>query len=195
MATGCSGQAATYGQQGAEAAQPAATTEPASPVPPTAAPADASTPQPGSGSSAAGSGYSGGYGYGAPAATSTVGQGTSASEQVTVGTATSSLGLILVDGRGRTLYALTTDSPGVSTCEGSCLANWPPLVVSGTPVAGSGVEGTLLGTMTRSDGSTQVTYNGKPLYTFVGDVAAGDVNGQGKAGVWFAVTALGDYAR
>jgi predicted lipoprotein with Yx(FWY)xxD motif len=197
--SGCSGQAATQSQQGAEAAglgaAATAVGETASPMPPAetpmALPSDTSVPQPTTGSISG----TGDYGYGTNGATPTIAPAASMSGQVSVATATTSLGLILVDDRGDTLYALTTDTPGVSTCEGKCLANWPPLLTGGTPTAGAGVEAALLGTMTRSDGTTQVTYDGKPLYTFVGDNAAGDVNGQGRNGVWFAVTAMGDYVR
>jgi predicted lipoprotein with Yx(FWY)xxD motif len=203
-ATGCAGQGAGYGSQRAAAAPSqeanraaSATSAPASPMPPgqtpTAVPTGTSAPQ---------QAYNTGlndYGYGSASsgmtATPNAGPGTSSSGQPTVGTATSTLGVILVDGQGHTLYALTKDSPGVSMCEASCLQTWPPLIVSGAPVAGDGVQSVLLGTMTRSDGSTQVTYDGKPLYSYAGDRAPGDVTGQGIGGVWFAVTPTGGYAR
>ena len=62
----------------------------------------------------------------------------------------------------------------------------------GAPIAGAGVDGTLLSTLTRDDGSMQVTYNGWPLYTFSGDIAPGDATGQGMDGVWFLVTPAGE---
>lgn len=111
-------------------------------------------------------------------------------QAATVMTAESDLGTILVDADGATLYLFTNDSPGVSTCEDACLAAWPPLI--GEPEAGTGVDDSLLGTLTRSDGSTQVTYNGWPLYYWANDVAAGDTTGQGVNGVWFVVDPEGE---
>jgi predicted lipoprotein with Yx(FWY)xxD motif len=94
------------------------------------------------------------------------------------------VGDALVDADGRTLYVFTNDSPGTSSCAGECATNWPPLVVDGTPTAGDGVSGAL-GTLTREDGTTQVTYDGAPLYRFIGDAAPGDAKGSGLNGVWF----------
>ncbi len=101
------------------------------------------------------------------------------------------LGQILVGSNGLTLYELSVDTPGVSKCSGACLTAWPPLTVaSGTqPTAGMGVTGKL-GTITRSDGTVQVTINGLPLYYFVKDTTPGEANGQGITafgGVWHAV--------
>ncbi|MFD5032298.1 hypothetical protein ACFWM0_18060 [Streptomyces sp. NPDC058405] len=94
--------------------------------------------------------------------------------------ATGSLGKILVNGEGRTLYLFEADKKNTSTCTGACVKTWPPLIVTGEPTAGSGgVKKSLLSTTTRDDGARQVTYNGHPLYTFVGDHKAGDTNGQG----------------
>ena len=93
-----------------------------------------------------------------------------ASSGTAVGTSKSAkYGTILVAPSGMTLYMLTADSPTASTCTGACASAWPPLATTGTPRAGSGVEAKELGTITRSDGSRQVTYNGHPLYTFSGD--------------------------
>jgi predicted lipoprotein with Yx(FWY)xxD motif len=103
-------------------------------------------------------------------------------------------GSILVDGEGMSLYLFTNDTQnsGTSTCTGECLVEWPALTTEGDPVAGEGVDATLLGTITRDDGSTQVTYNGWPLYYFHEDAAAGDTNGQGLGGVWFLVSPEGE---
>ena len=90
----------------------------------------------------------------------------------------SSLGAILVDASGRTLYLWEADKSASSTCYGSCAQAWPPLLATGSPVAGSGVNQSLLGTSSRTDGSTQVTYNGHPLYYFAGDTQPGDTKGQ-----------------
>ena len=78
-----------------------------------------------------------------------------------------------------TLYKFSADSAGKSACNGTCATAWPPVTVAtgSTPKGGSGAGGTF-GTITRSDGTRQVTYNGDPLYTFSGDSAAGDTNGQ-----------------
>ena len=92
----------------------------------------------------------------------------------------STLGKILVDGQGRTLYMFASDTPnsGRSACNSGCIGEWPALTVAAgsTPTGGAGVPGRF-GTIRRGDGSTQVTYNGLPLYFFSGDSAAGQVNG------------------
>lgn len=110
----------------------------------------------------------------------------------TLNVATTSLGQILIDAEGRTLYLFENDTGTTSTCTGQCATNWPPLLATGTPTGGLGVEASKIGTTTRSDGGTQVTYNGHPLYRFSGDSAAGDTNGQGVGGNWFVVSPQGD---
>jgi predicted lipoprotein with Yx(FWY)xxD motif len=101
-----------------------------------------------------------------------------------------SLGTVLVSATGNTLYRLTEDSGGKSACTGGCATIWPPLTVPAgtTPVAGTGLAGRQLATITRADGTIQVTYKGMPLYTYSGDKSAGQATGQNVAGVWFAVT-------
>ena len=86
-----------------------------------------------------------------------------------------------------TLYTYSPDTTGVSNCTDSCAANWPPYVVTSAAnlVAESLIGGTLA-TLTRTDGSTQVTYNGHPLYFYIQDKNSGDVKGQGVGGVWYA---------
>lgn len=108
----------------------------------------------------------------------------------TVQVAETSLGDVLTDGDGMTLYLFTQDQEGSSSCEGDCLAAWPPL--EGEQAAGDGVDEELLGTIERSDGSTQATYNGHPLYYYAQDAEAGDVTGQGVNDVWWAVDAAGN---
>ncbi|MPZ72235.1 MAG: hypothetical protein GEU74_03250 [Nitriliruptorales bacterium] len=108
----------------------------------------------------------------------------------TVAVESSDLGDILVDGEGRTLYLLTADEQGASTCYDDCESNWPPL--EGTAQAGAGADDSLLAVVDRDDGTQQATYNDWPLYYFAGDAQAGDVNGQGVGGVWFVVTADGE---
>lgn len=102
------------------------------------------------------------------------------------------LGAYLAGENGRTLYVLTTDKPGFSTCTGGCATNWPPFTVNaGDAVVGAtGITGAFA-TITRDDGTSQVTFGGAPLYYFAGDSAAGDVNGQGSGGVWFVVSPSG----
>jgi predicted lipoprotein with Yx(FWY)xxD motif len=101
-----------------------------------------------------------------------------------------SLGTVLANEDGMTLYTFDNDTPGsgTSACGAGCADTWPPLTIAtGEPTAGDGVTGEL-GTITRDDGSTQVTYDGSPLYTFSGDSAPGDTNGDGLGGVWHAAT-------
>jgi predicted lipoprotein with Yx(FWY)xxD motif len=97
--------------------------------------------------------------------------------------ASTSLGSVLTGVGGLSLYIHAGDTPNDSTCTGGCASAWPPVLIkAGAKVtAGSGVTGTL-GTFTRTDGTTQVTYNGKPLYSWPGDSAPGDTTGQGMGG-------------
>jgi predicted lipoprotein with Yx(FWY)xxD motif len=111
----------------------------------------------------------------------------------TVAVASSRLGDILVDADGRTLYVFTKDKGDQSACSGECAANWPAL--TGTATAGTGAQAALLSTATQADGSSQVTYGGKPLYYFAGDAKPGDINGQGVGSVWYAVTADGEMVK
>lgn len=101
-------------------------------------------------------------------------------------------GSILVNPAGLTVYKFSADSATMSACNGACATAWPPITVpaGSTPKGGSGVGGTFA-TITRSDGSLQVTYDGSPLYTFAGDSAAGDTNGQNltiDGGKWTVIT-------
>ncbi|HKO84844.1 MAG TPA: hypothetical protein VJ140_09865 [Actinomycetota bacterium] len=107
----------------------------------------------------------------------------------TVAVASTKLGDVLVDGKGRTLYAFTKDKGDQSACSGQCADNWPAL--TGTATAGAGVQASLLSTGMQANGDTQVTYDGRPLYYFAGDAKPGDTNGQGVGGVWFTLTAAG----
>ena len=97
-----------------------------------------------------------------------------------------SLGTVLTDANGLTLYTFKNDdaSPGKSVCNGNCASTWPPLEASGTPVAASGITGEVT-VITRDDGTKQIAYKGHPLYRFAPDKAPGDVNGQGVGNVWF----------
>jgi predicted lipoprotein with Yx(FWY)xxD motif len=112
-------------------------------------------------------------------------------------TVDSDLGEIVVDADGMTLYMFDSDTQGsgTSTCEGECLVNWPPVTTeSAQAPAVRGISGEI-GTITGTDGSTQVTLNGWPLYYFVGDAAAGETNGQGLGGVWWLLNPAGEEIR
>jgi predicted lipoprotein with Yx(FWY)xxD motif len=98
---------------------------------------------------------------------------------------------VVTNSAGRTLYWFVPDTSTASKCTGSCATYWPP--VKGPATAGSGVTGTL-GTITRSDGTTQATYDGHPLYTYVGDTANGQAKGNGlnlSGGLWYEMTVSG----
>ncbi len=112
-----------------------------------------------------------------------------------VGSANSTLGRILVDSHGRTLYLFAKDKNGKSACSGACAAYWPPLIASGKPHAISGAKASLLGTTRRSDGRLQVTYRHHPLYRYAGDSGTGQTNGQGlneSGGVWWVLSPAGN---
>ena len=145
----------------------------------------------GCGSSASGSAYSvGPYGSAAVASASV----RSATGTTKVGVASSRLGRIVVDGRGRTLYAFGKDRNGRSACSGTCATYWPPLLTRGKVRAGHGVKASRLGTTKRGDGKLQVTYNRHPLYTFKLDKQAGQTNGEGLndfGGVWEVLSPAG----
>jgi predicted lipoprotein with Yx(FWY)xxD motif len=100
---------------------------------------------------------------------------------------------VLTNSKGFTLYSFAPDTSTTSNCNGTCAQNWPPLP---GPVTASGVSGTF-GTITRSDGSTQATFDGHPLYTFVGDTAPGQAKGNGlnvNGGLWHEITTSGTAA-
>ena len=115
-------------------------------------------------------------------------------EDATVAVAGTDLGEALVDGQGRTLYLFDPDEQGASTCYDDCAASWPPLL-DDDPVAGDGADDALLGTTEREDGQTQVTYDGWPLYHWIGDEQPGDVEGQGIQDVWWVLSADGQPRR
>lgn len=128
-------------------------------------------------------------GYGAPSPAA------GGSDAASVALANSNLGEILVDGKGRRLYLFQADKGTTSTCDGACASAWPPLTTAGQPIAASGVSASKLGTTERSDGTTGVTYNGHPLYTFSGDTTPGQATGQGSDGFgaeWYVLSAAGN---
>lgn len=125
----------------------------------------------------------------APAASSPA----SSSGAAAVGIMTTSaagLGTIVVDSTGRTVYRYDQDSnnPPTSNCSGGCATAWPPVPAT-TNV--TGVDSSLVGSITRSDGTKQLTIAGWPVYYYAGDRSAGQVNGQGSGGVWWAVAPSG----
>lgn len=103
---------------------------------------------------------------------------TATTRATTVATGTSSLGRILVDGQGRTLYLFEKDRRGRSACGGVCAAYWPPLLARGKVLAADGAKQSLLGVSRRADGRSQVTYAGHPLYRFAQDTRRGQTAGQ-----------------
>lgn len=129
-----------------------------------------------------------------PAAESSSGRAGSATPEAPAGgdavlaTADSPLGEIVVDGEGFTVYVFDEDTAGSgeSACSGQCLAAWPPVVADSDTPAVDGVDGEV-GTITRDDGTRQVTLDGLPLYYYAPDAQAGDVTGQGVQGVWWVV--------
>ena len=133
-------------------------------------------------------------GYGGVAVASGAPQTPTKGTPATVRVKKTNLGKILVDSKGRTLYLFLADTGTTSTCSDACAANWPPLQVNGTPKVGKGAKASLAGTTQRSDGTSQVTYNGHPLYRFVGDRKAGQTTGQGVnafGAQWFVLSPAG----
>jgi predicted lipoprotein with Yx(FWY)xxD motif len=133
------------------------------------------------------------------AATGLAGCGTSASASTPAyhlqARTIAGLGRIITDGSGFTLYMYAPDHQGASRCTGFCAQQWPPLVLpSGAdkPMAGPGVVARLLGTVRRPGGRLQVTYNGWPLYLWIGDSAPGQATGQADdMGLWYVVSVTG----
>lgn len=102
------------------------------------------------------------------------------------------LGAFLVDAEGKALYLFVKDTPTRSACTGRCLRFWPPLLTEGPPRAGEGVDASKLGTLTRDDGTVQVTYNGYPLYYYADDVQPGDTKGHGVGREWYLLSPAGE---
>jgi predicted lipoprotein with Yx(FWY)xxD motif len=112
--------------------------------------------------------------------------------QVKVGK--TSIGRVLVNAHGLTLYMFAADKHGKSACYGSCATYWPPLLTTSTHVVGTGVKTSLLGTTKRTGGKLQVTYNGHPLYRFLKDTKPGQASGQGlnlSGGLWWVMSPAG----
>ncbi len=103
-----------------------------------------------------------------------------AAAHATVAISTTTLGKVLVNSAGMTLYTYTKDKPGISSCTSQCALVWPPLKVTATPTYASGLSASTFTTITRADGTKQLAVNGKPLYLFSGDTAPGQTTGQGQ---------------
>lgn len=102
-----------------------------------------------------------------------------------------SVGGVLADARGHTLYSYAVDKGRIPACYGACASMWPPFLTGASPIAGIGAKAKLLGTTKRKDGKLQVTYAGHPLYFFSGDAKAGQIKGQGFESSWWALAASG----
>lgn len=114
---------------------------------------------------------------GGPQAGKEAAESESASDGIVSAAEVGDLGTILVDSEGRTLYDFHKDKGSTSSCYGACAGAWPPLLTEGDPQAQGAAERSMLGTTKRKDGTLQVTYNGWPLYTYAGDKAPGEANG------------------
>lgn len=133
------------------------------------------------------------YGEGASSSPSSGG-----AASVSTGSA-SGVGTVLVDSKGMTLYYFEKDKKGTKTsaCNGACAGGWPPLTTSGAAKAMKGAQSSQMGTIKRSDGTTQVTYAGWPLYTYVADTAPGEANGtdvKAFGGSWYPLHPNGEKA-
>ena len=185
-ATTVPGAAATPAATTTPAATPAATSAPGVTAPtstPVSAPTVAATETP----SAAGTSTPAAIASITPSAGA--GPATAATGLAVAQNAT--LGSFLTDNAGRTLYLFLRDTANSSNCTGTCAQTWPPLSITSAQ-GGTGVNASMLGTITRADGTTQVTYNGHPLYYFADDTNPGDTKGQGVGGNWFVVTPDGN---
>jgi len=112
----------------------------------------------------------------------------------TLKTAQTGIGSVLVDANGKTLYLYANDQGATSAVPANILAAWPPLIASGAPIAGDGVDASKLKLAQQPDGQNWVTYDGHLLYTFSGDASAGQTNGHKLGNVWYAVTPSGAQA-
>ncbi len=118
-----------------------------------------------------------------------------AAGDASVEVASTSLGDVVVGADGMTLYMFDPDAQGDPTCYDDCATAWPPLVAEGEPAVGEGLDEALLGTVERTDGTSQVTYNDWPLYYWAQDAAAGDVTGQAVGEKWWVVGPDGEPIR
>jgi predicted lipoprotein with Yx(FWY)xxD motif len=136
-----------------------------------------------------------GCGGGGATAASSAPPKTASGQAASVGVSNTGIGQILVNPQGHTLYLFKADQGMKSACTGACAGAWPPLLVKGKPTLGKGINASLVGTAARPDGTTQLTYNGHPLYLFAQDQKAGETNGQGVSAfgaAWFALNSAGN---
>ena len=120
---------------------------------------------------------------------------TASGQAASVGISSTGIGQILVNSEGRSLYLFKADQGTKSACTGACAAAWPPLLVQGKPTLGTGINASLVGTAMRPEGTTQLTYNGHPVYLFAQDQKAGETKGQGVSAfgaAWFALNSAGN---
>jgi len=140
---------------------------------------------------------SGGYGSGGESTKAASNETTGANVTVVSVAGVGDLGRVLVDSKGFTLYDFHKDKGGKSACYGPCASVWPPLTTGGAPKASGGAMATKLGTTERTDGTTQVTYAGHPLYTYQADVKPGDAKGNDFSSYgaeWYALQPSGEDA-
>jgi predicted lipoprotein with Yx(FWY)xxD motif len=127
-------------------------------------------------------------------AASTPASGAAASGGTVITTAKSSAGTVLTTASGRAVYLWVKDTGDMSNCDGACAGAWPPVTTTATATATGGAKASDIGTITRSDGTKQVTYDGHPLYYFAGDSGPGTASGQGSDGFgakWWLVAPTG----
>ncbi|WP_285113630.1 hypothetical protein [Leifsonia sp. fls2-241-R2A-40a] len=134
------------------------------------------------------SGGGAGTGYSGSSSSSSSSSSSGSSSAAVLKTGSTSLGTVVVGGKGLTAYVFDKDTPnsGMSVCSGACAAQWPAIEADSDHPTVQGVTGTI-GTITGVDGKKQVTLDGRPLYTFAQDTSVGDVTGQGFAGIWWVV--------
>ncbi|RAX48195.1 hypothetical protein DQ353_16540 [Arthrobacter sp. AQ5-05] len=152
---------------------------------------NSTTPAQGPAATSAATSAAGGDGYAAP--TSSAPASSSAAAATDLKTASTSLGNIVVDSKGMTLYFFTKDTKDTTTsaCTGECLAAWPIATTTNATPTVEGVTGKV-GTITSPDGAKQLTLNGMPLYYYAADSKPGDVNGQGVKDVWYVASPAGE---
>jgi predicted lipoprotein with Yx(FWY)xxD motif len=144
--------------------------------------------------SSAGSSSAGAAASGAPSGSSSSSSSANASDATVIKTASSSAGTFLTNGSGRAMYLWVKDTGDMSNCNGACAGAWPPVTTTSSVTASGGAKASDLGTITRSDGAKQVTYDGHPLYYFSGDSGPGTATGQGSDGFgakWWLVAPTG----
>ena len=139
---------------------------------------------------------SSGSNYGGSSSSPSSGQSPTSSGAVSVGS--TDFGNVLVDPAQMTLYAFANDSRGHSACTGSCATYWPPVPGSDAPKQSMASISATFGTIKRSDGSSQLTVDGFPMYTYAGDASPGQANGQGtnlSGGLWWVVSPDGSWVK